>query len=338
VTTPGVARHRLAARIVSRPVRADPERHELERVLAALLEAPSTVFLPAWSYRRWHLMLQYPDLSSRSHEVTRRLGHERDTALRHPLVQELVAWAGRRRREQPVAGAAAALVVLRRALKNLEQPPDQRAVAEALVVAVDTASPAPIYRERHGEVHLDVELLADASPEGTSGENPRLGAVLRSLLACTGARVDEPLVSRVEDAVVQASDWWMRHTVPTPAELPGPKRQGAELTGLRLPGIAPAHSLPSSERLARVIDDPRMYGLVAGPRPGCRRPCQLAWRRGLTFWVATWLASERDAPVPGAEVTAWWAAQLVHLDRPTADCRGARWRARRRRPQAPGAR
>lgn len=333
MTTPCLTRHRPVARSAPHPTCVDPERHELERVLAALLEAPDAISLPAWSYRRWYLMLQYPDLSSRSHEVTRLLGHERDAALRDPPVQELVAWAGRRRYEQPIAGAAAALVVLRRALTTRERPPDPRDVVEALVSAVDTASPATTYRERRSEAHLDVALLADVAPEVTNGENPRLGEVVRSLLACTEAPVDESLASKVEDAVVQASDWWMRHTVPAPAEPPGHKWPGAAL-----PGIIPAHSLPSSERLARVVGDPTMYRLVAGPWPGCRRPCQLAWRRGLTFWVATWLASERDAPAPGDEVTSWWGAQLAHLGRPAPRDGGVGRLARCRRRRAPGPR
>jgi hypothetical protein len=143
---------------------------------------------------------------------------------------------------------------------------------------------------------------AAVEQEPTDAEHTELPATVGRLLALAGAVSDSSLTS-VETAVVQAGDWWTRHALPVPTSADGP----------RLPGVLPAEQLEWSERLSVQISDQTLLGLVAGPHPGRSRNCQVAWRRGLTFWVVARLASPDATRQPPSETIHWWRTQLAAL-------------------------
>lgn len=316
-----LAHRHVAPAASSRPI-VSPERRELDRVLVSLFDAPRPVVLPSWSYSRWCLMLQYPDLSPRARATTRLLGRERDAVLTQAGVRALIDWAGRRRRSEPAAAAAAALVVLRQVqTARSSAPVDLAALAVDVVAAIDEARPVAALPRRRSRRLVDADWLPDIEVDPPGAENPHLSAAVAGLLDLTELLVEKRLATRIEDAVVLAGDWWARHPCPVPASTTGPS----------LPGIALAQTLPVSERLSTMLPDPGMRRLVAGPRPGCKRPSQLAWRRGLTFWVAAWLSSENDPPYPGADVRAWWQGQLTHLSLATGHQDGSSGGSRCRR-------
>jgi hypothetical protein len=143
---------------------------------------------------------------------------------------------------------------------------------------------------------------AAAEEEPTPRENPRLASTVGELLALAGADSNSSL-SAIEAAVIQAGDWWARHALPVPTSVDGP----------RLPGVIPAEQLESVDRLSVQIPDRTLLGLVAGPHPGRCRGRQVAWRRGLTFWVAARLASPDATRQPPPETVRWWRTQLAVL-------------------------
>lgn len=278
-------------------------------LVTVLLDPTSGPDLPHWSYRTWWHALHYPDLADRSHRATKELGRQRDTVLDDAAVRMLVEWAGRRRRTHPVAGAAAALVTLHdaRMRQRVGHPPaDSAEVTRSLVIAVDHAQPLHARHTRRDATLLDPERLADRAPEPTVAEHPRLPDAVSRLLRLAGAERDHRLQRRVEGAVVQAGDWWARHARAVPADAAGPD----------LPGIVPAQELRASERLAAAVSATELLALVAGPRPGRGRPCQVAWRRGLTYWVAVDLATDGTGPVPGVGTLRWWHSALSEISTP----------------------
>jgi hypothetical protein len=143
---------------------------------------------------------------------------------------------------------------------------------------------------------------AAAEEEPTPRENLRLASTVGELLALAGADSNSSL-SAIEAAVIQAGDWWTRHALPVPTSVDGP----------RLPGVIPAEQLESVDRLSVQIPDRTLLGLVAGPHPGRCRGRQVAWRRGLTFWVAARLASPDATRQPPPETVRWWRTQLAVL-------------------------
>ena len=279
-------------------------------LLEQLLDPTGGPDLPDWSYRRWCYALHYPDLAERAHRTTRELGSQRDAVLCDPAVRVVVEWAGRRRPTHPVAGAAAALVVLSDMRAHLMGDVRSRIgpndLARRLVTAVDRAQPLPMTQARRDAVLFDPERLADVLPEPAVAEHPRLPGAVERLLGLAGADGDRSLQRRVEGAVVQAGDWWARHARTVPADITGPD----------LPGITPAQELRATERLAAAVTDAELLGLVAGPRPGRGRPCQVAWRRGLTYWVAVDLASGGSGPSPTSSTLRWWRSALSDLPTP----------------------
>jgi hypothetical protein len=122
------------------------------------------------------------------------------------------------------------------------------------------------------------------------------------LLALAGADSNSSL-SAIEAAVIQAGDWWARHALPVPTSVDGP----------RLPGVVAGEQLKSCHRLSVQIPDPTLLSLVTGPHPGRCRGRQVAWRRGLTFWVAARLASPDATRQPPPETIRWWRTQLAVL-------------------------
>ena len=149
-------------------------------------------------------------------------------------------------------------------------------------------------RPRHRSVLRLVLACEDWDAAGEEepprAENPRLSATVGELLALTGAASNSSLTV-VESAVIQTADWWARHALPVPASVDGP----------RLPGVIPGEQLESCDRLSVQIPDPTLLSLVAGPHPGRCRGRQVAWRRGLTFWVAARLASPDALPTPARD-------------------------------------
>jgi hypothetical protein len=141
-----------------------------------------------------------------------------------------------------------------------------------------------------------------AEEESTPRENPRLASTVGELLALAGADSKTSL-SAIEAAVIQAGDWWARHALPVPTSVDGP----------RLPGVILAEQLESVDRLSVQMPDRTLLGLVAGPHPGRCRGRQVAWRRGLTFWVAARLASPNATRQPPPETVRWWRTQLAVL-------------------------
>jgi hypothetical protein len=143
---------------------------------------------------------------------------------------------------------------------------------------------------------------AAAEEEPTRRENERLASTVGELLALAGADSNRSF-SAIEAAVIQAGDWWTRHALPVPTSVDGP----------RLPGVIPAEQLESCDRLSVQIPDRTLLGLVTGPHPGRCRGRQVAWRRGLTFWVAARLASPDATRQPPPETVHWWRTQLAVL-------------------------
>jgi hypothetical protein len=239
------------------------------------------------------------------HATTKELGHRRDEVLSHPAVRFLVEWAGSRKRDNPVAGAAAALAAVRSAEARVGGcPTDLSELTHLVSVAVDSAQPvrsSPAYR-RHLRLLAEPDRLPALEQDAAVAENPRLSEAVGALLGLAGAASDSPMAT-VEAAVVQAGDWWTRHTAPVPTSIEGPC----------LPGVLPAQQLRPTERLSALVSDSRLLGLVAGPHPGRARPCQVAWRRGLTFWVAVHLSTPDAMSRPPAETLGWWRTQLDGL-------------------------
>jgi hypothetical protein len=239
-------------------------------------------------------------MNPRAHDATRKAGRRRDEALSHPVVRDVVEWAGLRRRDDPAAGAAAALV----AIGELAGITDLGEAATAIVRAIDSAPSVRLtwQHRRRGEFLADPDRLVDEEAEPQDTENPLLSVVVRELLRLARPEPAEAIVVRIEGAVVQAGDWWARHSVPVPTSLDGP----------RLPGVMPAQSLRDSERISAHVSDMQLLQLVAGPHPGRGRPSQVAWRRGLTFWTAA-LLLEPKVLRPPCEAIRWWRSQLLSI-------------------------
>jgi hypothetical protein len=281
--------------------------HRLTRILESLLFGRAVPQLPDWSYRTWYRVLQYPDLNPRAHEVTRDLGRRRDDVLGHPAVRDLVHFAGTRRRDDLSAGAAAALVAITPKLaRPHESVFDVVDLVRVVLAEIDAAQPVISSWRRVGRTQLVAEpdLLAAIEPDPPETENPLLPLVVRVLLTLATDDVDPLLCARAEAAVVQAGDWWARHSMPVPTSLDGPA----------LPGVVPAQRLRDSERISAHVSDAAMLHLVAGPHPGRSRPCQVAWRRGLTFWAAASLWAG-GVERPSREAVRWWQSQLASVSR-----------------------
>lgn len=291
--------------------------HRLTVILESLLFDPTVRRLPNWPYRSWYRALQYPETNPRAHGITRDLGRRREQAFSHPAVRELVQWAGTRRRDDPCAGAAAALAAVVAVLAC--DAPDALCTADlAMAVAadIDAALPvrSPLRRFARAEFLADLDLLSAVEAEASEPENPLLPAVVRELLCLVETDVDTSLCRRVEAAVVQAGDWWARHAIPVPTSVDGPS----------LPGVVPAQRLRDTDRVAAYVSDAPLLHLVTGPHPGRGRPCQVAWRRGLTFWTAAGLAA--GTVRPPYEALRWWQSQLasVHRRKERTDRHGPR--------------
>lgn len=291
--------------------------HCLTRIVESLVFGRTVPALPDWTYRTWYRSLQYPELNPRAHEVTRQLGRQRDDILDHPEVRDLVQFAGKRRLDDVSAGAAAALVAIRQLLSRTDEVvTDVPELVLVVLAEIDAAPPDSSPRRRVGRTQLVAEpdLLAAVEPELPETENPLLPLAVRALLECATKDVDRLLCARAEAAVVQAGDWWARHSMTVPTSLDGPP----------LPGVIPAQRLRDSERLSAHVSDTAMLHLVTGPHPGRSRPCQLAWRRGLTFWVAASLWGGQ-VQRPPCEVVRWWQSQLasVSLQKYAGQCEAA---------------
>jgi len=275
----------------------------LTAILTSLLDDPGALWLPAWSYRTWCLALQYRELNTRAQAPMKRLGRRRDRAHSHSAVRQLVEWAGSRRRDNPVVAAAAALTTVRSArLSASYSAIDVSELSHQVAAAADEArsvrfSPSPSQRSRLVLAYQDWDATPEEEPPRT--ENSRLAGTVGELLALTGATSNSSLTV-IESAVIQAADWWARHALPVPTSVEGP----------RLPGVIPGEQLESCDRLSVQIPDPTLLGLVAGPHPGRSRGRQVAWRRGLTFWVAARLASPDATRQPPPETVRWWRTQL----------------------------
>ena len=284
----------------------DPTIGRLGRVIAALVNDADPPILPDWDYVTWCRALAYPDLRARVRVATKELGYRRDEVLFHPTVKLLVEWAGSRKRDDPVAGAAAALAALSWAALGAGGAATSVAeVARLVAEMVDSAAPMRPCSSSRTRLSLlvDPERLPAADNDPVVVENPLLGAAVGELLDMAGVDLEAPFVTFVEGAVVQAGDWWTRHSVPVPTSIDGP----------RLPGVRPAQQLCPSERLSTYVSDRALLGLVAGPHPGRARPCQVAWRRGLTYWVAARLSTPESSYEPPVETIRWWRSELALL-------------------------
>jgi hypothetical protein len=284
----------------------DPTTRRLAPIIAALVCGADRRCLPDWTYATWCRALEYPELRPRAHATTKELGHRRDEVLSHSAVRSLVEWAGSRKRDNPVAGAAAALVAVRSADAGAGGGPlDLSELTHLVAVAVDSAQTvrsSSTYR-RHLRLLAEPDRLPAVAQDAAVAENPRLSEAVGTLLHLAGADSGSQFAATVEGAVVQAGDWWTRHSAPVPASIEGPC----------LPGLLLARRLRPAERLSAHVSDSRLLRLVAGPHPGRGRPCQIAWRRGLTFWVAVHLSSPDGSCRPPAETVRWWRTQLDAL-------------------------
>lgn len=286
-----------------RPATAsDPSHVRLLSILSILLAQVRTEELPDWTFARWHRALQYPETHPRAQASTRELGRLRDEFLALQGARALAEWAGGRRRSDPVVGAAAALTMVSEQLRGDEKQLDLEELAIQVTAVVDTARTTPRSSVRRIPLLHDPDLLAEPEPEARFEDDPRLPIVVRELLRLAGAVPTASLLFRVETAVLQAGEWWARHATPPPAGLDGPS----------LPGVVPAQRLRHTERLGSHISDAVLLELVAGPQPGRKRPCQVAWRRGLTFWSAANLALGPELR-PSPEAIRWWRTRIPWL-------------------------
>jgi hypothetical protein len=260
--------------------------------------------LPDWSYTVWCRALAYPDVDSRPHHATTDLGRRRDAVLAVTPVADLVEWAGRRRPTEPVAAVAAALCAARAACQSgVGDTVDLVAVARQVARAVDIARP-PRAPRRHGPPLVEhPDRLRSPDPDPVRRGNPNFDRAVGALLRMAGTRTDSRCARRVEDAVAVAADWWTTHATPVPGAV----------DGLALPGVVPAQDLREDQRLSQLVPDATLLGLVAGPRPGRGRPCQVAWRRGMTYWVAARLVCDGAAAHPPVSTIRWWRQQLSDL-------------------------
>jgi hypothetical protein len=283
----------------------DPAAHDLAAVVTTLLCGAESPPMPEWTYTTWYRALAYPELGPRAQAMTKRLGERRDEVLSHEALRSLVEWAGSRRRDDPLAGAAAALATVQSPeLRVHGGRADLSELARRVAVAVDTARPlraSPPYR-RHVPL-TDLDRFPAAEDEAPLAENPRLAGAVAALVRLTGADAGSELTRDVETAVVQAGDWWTRHPAPVPSAIGGPA----------LPGVLLAQNLRPADRLSAQVSDLRLLHLVAGPQPGRARPCQVAWRRGLTFWVAVRLSPLGGTWSPPPDTVHWWRTQLEVL-------------------------
>lgn len=274
---------------------------QLVGVLMRLLDDDGPPALPDWTYLRWCRALEYRDLSDRARATTKELGRERDRLLGDPRVAALIEWTGRRRRDNPSAAGAAALVMVRLAQESTARGPvDVAGLAIRITGAADRVHGPWRYPSRWTRLLADLDRLEPLEADEPPVENPRLVEVVGRLLIEADVEADSELRWRVEASVIQAGDWWARHATPIPTALGGP----------RLPGVVPAQSLHETHRLSAYLSDSAMLDLVAGPQPGRSRPCQVAWRRGLTFWTAVRLSAEGAGQRPPREALDWWQSRL----------------------------
>ena len=248
-------------------------------------------------------MLCYPDINDRAKEKTKKLGRERDQILSQSGVLNLVQWAGSKRTRSPIASVAGALVALQEIKGNFNGSVDTEESARLLTTAVLSAKPPFMFAPPAKYQDLDLNQVVALEAQETITENPQLVPTVERLLHISGAPKNLALQKRAEHSVVQCGDWWIKH--------PGPTQYFDDLPAL--PGITPASRLKDPERLAAHLSDTELMGLVAGPRPGIKRPCQLAWQRGLTFWVAVELASSKAVSIP-TETIRWWRSQVSLLN------------------------
>ena len=283
----------------------DPGIHRLQVTLSSLLDELPEIVLPDWDYKTWCRALSYPDLGSQAQVPTRTLGRARDEALAQPATRALVEWAGSRRSTEPAAGAAAALVAVRAVQHQARSGRvDVGELSLLIRAAVDAARPLRVSSPRCLVLVAEPDRLAEVERDSAPAENPLLSDAVGSLLGMACAGLEAGIVTRIEGAVIQAGDWWARHALAVPTALEGPA----------LPGVLPAQRLRGDDRLPEALAEPTLLGLVAGPQPGRKRPCQVAWRRGLTFWVAAELSSSGEPQRPPCETIRWWRTELAHLE------------------------
>ena len=134
-------------------------------------------------------------------------------------------FAGTRRRDDLSAGAAAALVAitpeLARTHGSVFDVPD---LVRVVLAEIDAAPPVISPWRRVGRTQLVAEpdLLAAIEPDPSETENPLLPLVVRVLLKLAADDVDALLCTRAEASVIQAGDWWARHSMPVPTSLGRP--------------------------------------------------------------------------------------------------------------------
>ena len=288
IPTPGVLRNRIMQRLL--------------RLLPSLLDPAATVLLPDWSYRTWYWSLECPDLGERPHAATKDRGLRRIAVLSDPRVAELVELVGGLPILDLSAAIAAALVVVREAqVRGSVDVGIVEDIALRIVTEVAAARPPRSRPSRQHEQFADMDRFAEPEQGRVAPEDPRIAAAVRHLLDLPGLELDPAMTAQIEGAVMQAREWWYRHAAPVPA-LVG---------GHGVPGVVPARKLRGPDRLAAAVSCTTLLGLVAGPHPGRGRPCQVAWRRGLTYWVAVEFCMGPHAPAPPAETVRWWRSQLT---------------------------
>ncbi len=276
-----------------------------EEFLPKILDQLESTHFPSWSFSTWYKILCYPDINNNAKGKTKELGRTRDKIISQKEVLSLVEWAGSKRTRSPLASIAGAMVTLQEIKQNSSGSVDVRESLNLLTAAVLSAKPPRALppRRRHTDLNLDPDLVVGLEEGEAITENSRLAPTVEKLLRISGVPKNSTLQERVEHSVVQCGDWWIKH--------PGPTEYLGDLPAL--PGVMPASRLKESERLASHLSDIEMMGLVAGPRPGTKRPCQLAWQRGLTFWVAVELASSKAVSIP-TETIRWWRSQVSLLN------------------------
>ncbi|NNN21461.1 MAG: hypothetical protein HKL80_05600 [Acidimicrobiales bacterium] len=276
-----------------------------EEFLPKILDQLDSTYFPSWSFSTWYNILCYPDLNDYAKMRTKKLGRARDQIISQREVLNLVEWAGSKRTRSPIASVAGALVALQEIRENSSGRVDLEESMSLLTAAVISAKPPRVLPPRKRRTHLnrDPDLVVGLGDGEAVTENSKLAPTVEKLLHISGAPRDSTLQKRAENSVVQCGDWWIKH--------PGPTEYLDDLPAL--PGVIPASRLKEAERLTTHLTDTELMGLVAGPRPGTKRPCQLAWQRGLTFWVAVELASSKEVSIP-TDTIRWWRSQVSLLN------------------------
>ena len=263
-------------------------------LVAPILEHPPT--FPGWPVTAWRRALGSSSLTSRSLRV-----------LGDVNVGSLLAWVAARTDPKRRMGAAAdVLATLDQAVCHGQA--DAVVVGTRVLAAADAARPLPVRSVNSTRTRTTPD--ADGRPEplswtqsGTDGSLTQTAATLLRH-ASLDLRTHPHLARRLAVALDLAVEQWLSGSPP----------------GAGLPPFPGEHERAYGDRLfVKLGPDRDLLRLVAGPHPGRGRNRQVAWQRGLAYWVGVVLAAGATGEAPPSvpsEVIAHWRKELAVLITP----------------------